>query len=33
MKYTTTLLKMGCHFTGLNITPWGVALVSMVTSV
>jgi len=28
-----TLLKMGCYFTGLNKTPWGVAVVSMVTSV
>jgi len=24
---------MGCYFTGLNTTPWGVAEVSMVTSV
>jgi len=22
---------MGCYFTGLNVTPWGVAVVSMVT--
>jgi len=26
-----SLLKMGCYFTGLNITHWGVAVVSMVT--
>ena len=26
-----TLLKMGCYFTGLDITPWCVAVVSMVT--
>jgi len=25
------LFKIGCYFTGLNITPWGVAVVSMVT--
>ena len=32
-KHAPTLLKMGCYFTGLNKTPWGVAVVSMVTSV
>ena len=33
MTRYTALLKMGCHFTGLNIASRDVALVSIVTSV
>ena len=31
VRIVYTVLKMGCYFTGLNKTPWGVAAVSMVT--